>query len=464
MHILFRVILLLSSVLMILLGIANSGYANDDHFTVIEIIAKFGKQPLSTQCWQCYHPKLYHWLVAQIWNVFSVESDLWKQLTAQLLNVSFGISTLIVIRKYILGLKFSTTIKLLVFALIAFNPRVISVFTQATNDGIIILLGNITLYATLKLFKTPSLKHSVILIASVVLGAMSKHNFGIFFLGTLITLVCLVFLHRNYLLSLSRGYLGTVLLIVVFTGAAMLTFNGYYKSLTEENKAFTYNTPLHELPHLYEYKGAYIPGINTIFSGYFKFHYFDLIKKPQTIEMVSDEHTKHLTSHFSQLYGRSQFLYFDHWPPQWQTFNPLMIKIGSITLAIAIVPAIILLVGVFIVFWSVLSHLLKWDLNYLRSNDYWVIAVFFIGYLMFSVLFSLYGRSYVFMKDIYLFPGLLTVIVPFCLGHFYFFSLLKNEALKKVYYGFVVFLITLYLIPVINLTIDLFADKLNHLG
>jgi len=446
---------------MLLLALANSGYAPDDHFTVIEIIAKFNKQPVSTQCWQCYHPKLYHWTIAKIWNIFSIESDLWKQLTAQLLNACFGIGTLFLIKKYIFGLNFSTNIKLIVFAMIALNPSLISVFSFATNDAMVIFLGNLALFSILKLHNEISLKYSVLLILAISIGAMAKHNFAIFFLASIISLVVLAISHKNYYLSLSRGYLGTALLIVVFTAVAVLTFNGYYKSMTEEKKPFTYNTPLYGLPHLYDYKGAYLPGINTIYSGYFKFYYFDLIRNPQIIVGPKEPNIKHLTSHFSQLYGRTHFLYFQHWPEQWQSFNPFMIRIGSITLAIAILPTMILLLGIFSMLYGVISGVLKRNLKYYITNDFWVLSVFFIGFLMFSVIFSLYGRIYVFMKDIYLLPGLLSVIVPFCLGHHYLFGILKSEILKKAYYSFIGVLTILYLLPVFDLIIRLFNEKFS---
>jgi hypothetical protein len=461
MQTLSRVIFFLSAGLMVLLAVANNGYATDDHFTVIEIIAQFKKQPVSTQCWQCYHPKLYHWIVAKIWNLFGLESHLWKQISAQFLNACFGVGTLVLVRKFIFGLNFSLNIKLIVFALIALNPSLISIFSFATNDAMVIFLGNLALYSTLKLYKEVSMKHAIILILSVVLGTMTKHNSIIFFLGSVISLVAFALTQKNYFLSLSKGYLGTALLIIIFSIVAVLTFNGYYKAIIEEEKPFTYNTPLHGLPPIYKTNGPYLPGINTIYSGYFKFYYFDLIRNPQLIVGPKEPNIKHLTSHFSQLYGRTHFLYFQHWPPQWQSFNPLMIRVGSITLALAILPTIILLFGVFFMLYSVIVSVLNRNLIFFRESDLWVTSIFFIGYLSFSIIFSLFGRIYVFMKDIYLFPGLLSVIIPFCIGHRYFFGILKSEMLKKVYYSFICVFALLYLLPVVDLIFRMFSEKFS---
>jgi hypothetical protein len=388
--------------------------------------------------------------------LFSIETDFWKQVSAQGFNALLGIATLTIIWKYIKGLSFSDAVKTIIFALIALNPRVISVFTQATNDAIIIFLGNIGLYVTLKLFKAPSFKYAIILIIAVVLGGMSKLNFGIYLIGAVITLVVLAVIHKNFRLSISKGYLGTALCIVVFTGIAAFTFNGYYDNLKRTGKAFTYNTPLIDPPNFFDYEGPYIPGIRTVYSGFFKFYYFDLIKNPRITAETEDNRIKHLTSHWSQIYGRTHFLYFDHWPPQWQTYNPIMIKIGSISLAVAILPTLLFLLGLGYLIVKLLNSLRLKQWDSFKTNDDWVILLFFTGYIMFSVLFSYYGRSYVFMKDIYLFPGLLSVILPLCYGHVLFFKWIKNKMIIKAYYAFVAILTGLYIVPVIDLIIRMF--------
>ncbi|MCF8326549.1 MAG: hypothetical protein K9I84_16450 [Leadbetterella sp.] len=146
------------------IGSANNGNAPDDHFTVIEIIGKFYKQPVSTQCWQCYHPKLYHWIIAKIWNLLGLELYLWKQITAQFLNTCFGVGTLVLVRKFIFGINFSPNIKLIGFALIALNPSLLSTFSFATNDAMVIFLGNLARYSTLKLHKEVSMKYAFLII------------------------------------------------------------------------------------------------------------------------------------------------------------------------------------------------------------------------------------------------------------------------------------------------------------
>ncbi len=457
-----NIIFFISVCLMVILAFANNGSANDDHFTVMELISQFGVLPESEQCWQCYHPKLYHFLCAQIWKLFSLESQTWKYISAQLLNTVFGIGTFIILRRYALGMKFNEGVKVIAFALVAFNPHMVTLFSQATNDGVIIFFGTLGMYSVLKLFKKPTLKHSVLVIVALVFGAMSKLNFGVYFIGTTITFLVLAIVHKNYSFSLRKGYLGTLVAAVVLTFGAAFFFNGYYTNIKKYGKAFTYNTHLYELPHLYQ-DSIILPygGINNILSGYFTFHYFDLIKNPRILVADGLPTIKHLTSHFSQIYGRTHYLYFENWPKEWRTTSPAMITVGRVVLAVAILPSLVLLLGLGSMFYIVFRDLRHKRWKTLGEDDSWVILLFVTGYLLFSVCFSLFGRVHVFMKDIYLLPGVLCMLPVLCVGHTLFFKMIKNKALIKGYNVFMVGFILLYLIPIVDVTIRLIHNRIE---
>lgn len=446
----YRIIFFISCALILSLAVVNGGFANDDHFTVIELIARFGTFPESTQCWQCYHPKLYHWIIAGIWNLFNISTPFYQHLSAQLFNGLAGCATVFIFLRFIQSLDFPENIKLLVFAFFAFNPRLISISAQATNDALIIFLGTLNIYCVYRLFKGPSLKFSLLLILSVVLGAMTKLNFGVFLIASLIALALLSLSRKNFQFSLLRGYLGTAVLTAVLSAYAFLSFNGYLKNYREHGTLFTYNTPTYELPHLYKLDDVYIPGIRSVYSGFFKFYYFDLVKNPM-ISYDPDVRIKHLTSHFSQLYGRTHFLNFDNWPPEWQTQSIFIRTIGSITLAFAILPVFILVLGLI----TLLIRLAPGFLKKLQTDPSWISFLYIAGFLGFSVLFSMMGRNFTFMKVIYIFPGLLATVIPFCTGNAAVMKLLKRKRSGNALIAFYIFLFVLYLIPVIHLIVEL---------
>jgi hypothetical protein len=436
----------LSSLLILTLAWVNGGFANDDHFTVIELIARFGELPRSTQCWQCYHPKLYHLIVATFWNATGISSPFWKHVSAQLFSAGLGIGSLYLFMRFIRSLAFPELLKLLVFAFFAFNPRFIAISGQATNDTLVIFLGTLNLYALLKLFKAPSLMYSLIVILTLVLGAMSKLNFGVYFIGTVIVLGVLSLLHKNYTFSLRKGFLGTLVLGVGISATTFFFFNGYARDYRETGKLFTYNTPTYELPHLYLPENTYIPGILSVYSGFFKFHYFDLIKHPH-LSYTGKIRQKHMHSHWSQVYARYYFLGFDNWPAEWRTDNKYITFIGKVSIALGLFPTLLLFLGLFITVREAFTQ--SW-----KENPSWIYLLYILGFLGFSVLFSLIGRTFVFMKAIYIFPGLLATIVPFLKGNARFAALFPTWG-TRILWGFYTVLFLLLLIPVVYLLIQL---------
>lgn len=436
----------LSSLLILALALVNGGYANDDHFTVIELIARFGELPRSTQCWQCYHPKLYHLMVATFWNAAGITTPFWKHVSAQLFSAGFGIGSLYLFMRFMRGLNYPELLKLLVFAFFAFNPRYIAISGQATNDSLVIFLGTLNLYALLKIFKAPSLKYSLVLIFTLVIGAMSKLNFGVYFIGTVVVLGLLSILHKNSTLSLKKGYLGTLVLGVLISATTFFFFNGYARDYRESGKLFTYNTPTYSLPHLYLPDNTYIPGILSVYSGFFKFHYVDLIKNPH-LSYNGTMRIKHLHSHWSQVYGRYYFLGFDNWPHEWRTDNRYITFVGKISIAIGLFPTLLLFLGLFLTVKEALRE--PWI-----SNPSWIYLLYILGFLGFSVLFTLMGRTFVFMKAIYIFPGLLATIVPFLKGNERFTQLFPQwgSGFLRVFYTI---LFLLYLVPVVYLLAQL---------
>lgn len=457
----FRIIFVVSSCLMLTLAFLNGGYANDDHFTVIEIIRRTGRLPLSTHCWQCYHPKLFHFSLAKIWDIFQIESTFWKFRSAQLFNALFGILTLYILLLYTKSLNFAKNIKVIAFALIALNPRFISIFGQATNDALVIFLGNLALFSILKLFKSPSLKFGLILTFAVVFGSMAKMNFGIFFIGSILGLITLALLHKNYTLSLSKGYLGIAIAIFVFSIVTFVTFNGYLYNISKHEKPFKYNTPVDEkFPPLFKKPPTYFPGIQTIYTGYFKFHYFEMIKNPC---LVPGENTEQLTSLPSQMYGRTHFLNFDQWPECWQTYNKAILKVGSMTIAMGIVPTFLTFYGVLLLMFYVLKALINKNWDKLRTNDSWLILLFFFGFLGFSIAFSLFGKTYTFMKVIYVLPGVLAIVMPLCIGVSKLLNRIKSKYFDYLFNAFIITLIVLYQIPVVHLLISLAKEQITKL-
>src|SRR4030042_3829741 len=82
--------------LRIFLGSVNID-ANDDHLEVIKIIYKQNIIPTESDCFECYHPKLYHYLTAEFWKILKIEDPRIQIWAAIMINCLAGIFTLVII-------------------------------------------------------------------------------------------------------------------------------------------------------------------------------------------------------------------------------------------------------------------------------------------------------------------------------------------------------------------------------
>lgn len=429
-----NILLLFSSVLIVTIAVLNPGAANDNHFEVSELILRFGTLPKSDQCWQCYHPPLYHWLVAQIWSIFGIEAINLKQISAQLLNSGFGICTLYLIKRFIYDSKYDQIVKNWAFVFIAFNPRLIAISAQASNDAMIIFLGTINIYFLIRLSKLVNFKNSIGLLVSIVLASMTKLNFGVLFIADLIVLFYLANKTKNWNLSLKKGYLGTLFLIISLCTLTLLFFNGYFKNLKSEGKVLTYNTPVSGLPPLYKKPNDWFPGVQTIAHGFFTIYYFDLIRNPK-LSNDPTIHLKHQTSHFSQLYGRFNYLFFDDWPIEWRTRNTLINVIGKVILALGLLPLIVFMGGIVLLTKETIGVIIGKN----KNHESWIALLTIIGFFSFSIIFSLLGKNYTFMKVIYIMPGYIAFVVAYLAGIRY----LKDKPLFKPVFGTITYLLAI---------------------
>jgi hypothetical protein len=149
--ILFLITFLLSCALRVAFVRVNRE-SNDNHVQVVKIILSTGHLPEKKDCSECFQPKLYHFTVAKIIQGFGwMNINLNRRtLVAEFINLLAGIMTLVVVFDLIKRLPVRNEwLKFLAFALVALNPQLIGINSQATNDTFLILFSTLALYCTL---------------------------------------------------------------------------------------------------------------------------------------------------------------------------------------------------------------------------------------------------------------------------------------------------------------------------
>lgn len=209
-------------------------------------------------------------------------------------------------------------------------------------------------------------------------------------------------------------------------------FGEYYSNYKNYGKLFVYNTPLGLLPHFYKDTTFICPVVQSIIGGYFTFRIIDMIEN-QIITNSKTSYPINRTSVWSQLYGRTNFLYFNDWPAGiWQKTDPTILAVGRVALVLALLPTLLFLLGLNkdMKIWGI--AFIKNKYEFLKKDDGWIFHVFFIGFISFIILFTLKGRDFSFMKIIYLFPGLLAITIPLLKGFELAHNFIRN---KKIAYA-----------------------------
>lgn len=447
---LFYIILILSIALRVALACANKGYANDDHLEISSLIIDKGKIPEPQDCWQCYQSKFYHYTVAKLWSFFKIDDNMDRKKLGQLVNALAGILTILICWLIIKKQPFRDSIKLVCFSLIALNPGLIAINSQATNDSFIILFGTIVLYSLYKLMAKPTVINFLVVILFSILAGLTKNNSLIILIGVIMVLILKIVSTKNYKFSLNKGYLGGLIIFIITTIPAVGYFGEYYGKYKKYGKPVVYNTPTGDIPHFFKKTNFARPGVQSIAGGYFTFRIFDMIKNP-VITNDDKIYPLHRTSVWSQLYGRAHFIYFDFWPAGWQCTDPKMMSVGRVALSLALFPSLFLLLGIFMEFrvWS--SLFFRRSLDFLKENNDWIFHIFLIGNLIFIVLFTVVGRDYSFMKTIYILPGLLAMVIPMLRGLDYAYKYILKFKASVIFYAIILILLASYVIPIMHL-------------
>jgi len=407
-------IFLIAIALRICLSIANEE-ANDNHFEVIKIIKDEGHLPAKGRCAESFQPKLYHVCAAAVLKLLPFSSCAIQKRIAQIINCIAGIITIYIVYLFLINVNLNNNLKTICFSLIALNPKLIGINAQATNDSFVILFSTLTLYFTYRFFAEKKFTHFLYMTAFAILAGLSKGTGLVLFPSILLIFTARLLKNRNLSLNFKKGYLSCSL-IFSFLFLGIVPFLGqYWYEYHHFTSPFIPNGNKNPSPQFIKKTYYGRPGVTSIIDSYFTFRLLDLIKHP-AITNGRRKYSLHRTSLWSQLYGRSHFIYFDRWPPGWQTKNKIILDMGRLIFILALVPTFILLLGIIKELNMWVNAVIKRKFDFIENTNEWVFDIFFGFYIFFIIVLTLRHRDFAFMKAIYLFPALLAALHLFIKG------------------------------------------------
>lgn len=382
-------------------------WSNDDHVPVVEYILQKGKLPEKPDCWECYQPKFFYSTAVKILELPWIGDALLDLGLARALgriNFIAGLITLVVVGLFVTRLPFQNEIyKILSFGLIALNPKLIGINSQATNDTFAILFSTLALYCAYLYLKNPNRGKFLLLIMFVVMAISSKTNTLVTFIA--ITMALFIKGLAQIKITTRPLMMGFVFALSVVVISILNPLNQYISNYEKYGSPTLTNIEKQPFPHLFKKTIADRPGILSIADGFFTFKYFDLLQHP--VIDNGDVYAKNRTSLWTQLYGRAHSVHFDNWPKLWASGNEDNFARTRIIYIFAIIPTFLFVFGFFRELYHLMKSLLKRDYSLLKKTNYGLGSITFIGYVLLLVIYLLMYRRFSSMKVIFIYPSLI---------------------------------------------------------
>jgi len=419
-------------------------YANDDHLEVTRLILTEKKNP-QQECIECFSPKLFHFSMALIFYLFKVTNSDIQIVIAQLFNCLASIVIFYYILLFLNSIKIREEAKLISFGLISFMPGLFAINIQATNDTFVILFSTLSLYYAYHFFTEK--RNFFLMVFFAILSALSKLN-GIilFFVIFFFLILKIVYEQRQY-----RKKNMLYFIAFLFLYLPPVFFSGEYSRIFSGKALY----PIEIMPHPSFLKETYTPspGVTSIFKAYFTFDIISLLRHPQITNIMNTYQVldSHMTSLWSQLYGRTHFIQYSCGPFN-NSLTNFTLLLGRMLFIFALIPTFIFIFGFFSSFFNFLKSLkLK---NPDLGKALMILTALF--YMVFIILVTFLYREFYHMKAIYIFPAIISFTIFFAEG---LNKIYTNESFKlRLIITFIcASLIFLYFINIISLIFDLIA-------
>ena len=409
-QVLFFIIFFLSSLLRFTLAIVNRE-ANDDHLEVVRMIMKEQRLPEIDDCLECFHPKLFHYTLALIFEALAIDvNDVTSQtILAQLLNTTLGTILILIIWNFLQSLSIEQeSLKLSTFALVAFNPNLIGINAQATNDTLAILFATLAIYSTWLFLKQEQGIQFMAVVLFISLGIATKTNIFVTALAILFALFVKAFMKQQRIIF----YSAALFLPMVLTLSFFNPLTQYRTNYQNFGSAVGMNKPKQPFPAFFEKSYVARPGIVSIQDGIFTFKFISLLKDPR-LTNNAEGYPAHRTSLWTQIYAHANSVHFDNWPISWSTKGTENFSLTRGIYLLALLPFTMIVLGAVISLVEFLRILFKIYPGSLGAVDYGLFDAVCWAYMAFIVLYALQFRDFSMMKAIFIYPGLLAFMVLF---------------------------------------------------
>jgi len=408
--------------------------SNDDHAETVKQWMMKGEYPAVDDCFECFQPPAYYWVIKNICKLNINNDKPVIYATMKWVNFVFGIFILLYIIYACTFFNLWIGYQYIIALFWGLNPKLIAICAQMTNDTAIILLGLIYTHLLYLFFKNYFVfKKFFYLVIIASLAALTKGT-GLLFIGvTALLLLYLILANKVIINKLWISY-GAVLFAAIICVAY---FGNYYRKYQENGNPFITNWKADNPPNFFKFDSSKARlGITTVSQSFFTFRIFDLVINP-AIENGYKNTPINRTSFFTMLYAQYSNVFYEQYPHGWRNKDPLPTLFAQINY---IVQLPLLLVFIFGVIQFVKDLLKRKQVDY-----YFCLFLLFCIFMFFLIYYAYIFRDFSFIKVIFIFPILASII------HIFFRGIMAIKNKKYLMYSTVLLLSISSILYLINL-------------
>lgn len=442
----FWLVLALAVLLRVWIATYNTD-ANDNHLEVVQRIKATGEMPVVGDCWQCYHVKAFHYTAAVALARLSINNPVDQIRVLQYANVAMGLLTLLLLWTWLSRTALSEKWKLMIFALVALNPRFAAINAEVTNDSLVILAATVSFYCYARFLEHGRFMGLWAALLFAGLAAATKAS------GLVVAMLVFGHLAVYAAISFRRGAalkkrIGVSALILAAIALAV-PYSGYVQNAREAGSPLANNIERFSFPNWIEEKRWSQAGTTSIVSTYLTFRWPGLVAYPY-IDKSPILYPEHRTNHWAQLYGRHLFSRFERWPAAWATNGWWTTRVGQAAMVLGLAPLVLLVLGVYSLAGDVLRRLRPYErFKGLVGDPEVFVALTAIAMFAMSLKLSLDFQTFAIMKAIYIYPGFIGIVALLARG----VTLLKERVAPVVMNAGHRLLIALLVVHVLDLAI-----------
>ena len=375
--------------------------ANDHHLPVVRVIVEQHRMPEKEELWEAFQPKLYHMTVAMVWKAGNLTSPEARIRAANLINTAAGGATLWIVWNFLLVMAaMSERARLFLFALVALNPQLVGINSQAVNDSFAILFSSAAIYFGLRYFREQKLQYVLATSLGCALAMLSKGNTLVTAIAVICGLSLLLLREVIRKQQVTKIAAHAAVFVVLFLGI-VTAFGPYVDHYEKYGSPFVTNFQPDPKPLWFEKTHINHPGVRSIADAYFTFRFIDMLQHPHNTRW-SWSYPEHRTSLWSQIYGQTVSLHFASSPPSWHTDWKPLLWVDRALMVLALPFALCFAVGFAQRFRDSVSGLINIKQADLASIFLFITA---FGYLVFLIVYTSRFREFSTMKAIFIYPA-----------------------------------------------------------